>query len=145
MTFCSDSILAKVDRASMAHSLEVRVPFLDHRLIEWAFVRPDDLRAEVDSKMVLQDYLRPHVPSKVLSHPKQGFSLQVLDTFNWEAAVDRIQQGTWIQEGYWSRNWKRFIGDGVPYRTARIWNLLMLTMWADAWLGKEGGNLCVKH
>jgi asparagine synthase (glutamine-hydrolysing) len=137
MTFCSDSILAKVDRASMAHSLEVRVPFLDHRLIEWAFARPDDLKTATENKTVLRDYLRPHVPAKVLSHPKQGFSLRVLDAFDWEAAVDRIQKGTWVRNNYWSRNWKGFIGNGVPYRNGRIWNLLMLTLWADAWFERK--------
>lgn len=137
MTFCSDSILAKVDRASMAHSLEVRVPFLDHRLIEWAFPRPINAREGLESKVTLRDYVQPHVPPAVLSHPKQGFSLRVLDTFDWEAAVDRIQNGTWVRNNYWSRNWKGFIGKGVPYRNARIWNLLMLTLWADAWFNKR--------
>lgn len=137
MTFCSDSILAKVDRASMANSLEVRVPFLDHRIIEWALSQPIDAREEGEGKPTLREYIRPFVPLKVMNHPKQGFSLRVLDKFNWGEALNCIGQSIWVQEGYWSSHWERLLEMGVPYRTARIWNLLMLTQWADAWFRKE--------
>lgn len=136
MTFCTDSILAKVDRASMAHSLEVRVPFLDRRIIEWALSRPLQGREQTRSKSLLRDYLRSRVPSKVLDHPKQGFSLPVLGNFDWESAVDEIRQGIWVRKGYWSSDWERLLKPGVPYHTARIWNLLILTRWAEVWLCK---------
>jgi asparagine synthase (glutamine-hydrolysing) len=135
MTFCTDSILAKVDRASMAHSLEVRVPFLDRRLIERALVRPVETREDLESKPLLRDYLRSRVPASVLAHPKQGFSLPVLDRFDWDAAIERIGQGPWVRDGYWSGRWKHLLGRRLPYRSARIWNLLALTCWAEAWLG----------
>lgn len=138
MTFCTDSILAKVDRASMAHSLEVRVPFLDRRIIEWALPRPLEAREQVESKPVLRDYLRSRVPASVLNHQKQGFSLRVLDDFDWDVAVDHIRNGAWVRQGYWSSDWERLLEPGVPYRAARIWNLLMLTRWADFWLGQRG-------
>lgn len=138
MTFCTDSILAKVDRASMAHSLEVRVPFLDRRIIEWAFSRPVVAPEKTESKMVLRDYLRSRVPEAVLNHPKQGFSLRVLGDFDWESAVEQIRQGVWVKQGIWSSDWERLLQPGVPYRTARIWNLLMLTHWGDRWLGRGG-------
>jgi len=134
MTFCADSILAKVDRASMTHSLEVRVPFLDRRIIEWALPRSLKAGEGVESKGVLREYLRPRVPAQVLKHPKQGFSLQLLDDFDWDAAVDRIRRGLWVREGYWSSDWEHLLAPGVPYRNARIWNLLMLTQWASVWL-----------
>lgn len=134
MTFCSDSILAKVDRASMAYSLEVRVPFLDRRIIEWAISRPLDGREEKSAKPILRDYLACRVPNSVLTQPKSGFSLRVLDRFDWDAAMAHIQQGPWVQKGYWSSDWKRLLELDVPYRSARIWNLLMLTRWAEVWL-----------
>ncbi len=134
MTFCSDSILAKVDRASMSHSLEVRVPLLDHRLIEWALIRPPTPREESESKPVLRDYLRPQVPAPVLNHPKQGFSLRVLDDYNWDAALEVIRHGFWVRSGYWSADWERLLAQNVTYRSSRIWNLLTLTHWAKAWL-----------
>jgi asparagine synthase (glutamine-hydrolysing) len=134
MNFCSDSILAKVDRASMAHSLEVRVPFLDRRLIEWALSRPVERREAKESKPVLRDYLRSRAPASVLSHPKQGFSLRVLDNYDWDAAVEVVRQGFWVREGYWSSAWEQLLTLDVPYRAARIWNLLILTRWAEVWL-----------
>jgi len=134
MTFCSDSILAKVDRASMAYSLEVRVPFLDRRIVEWAISRPLTEREEKSAKPILRDYLSCRVPASVLTQPKSGFSLRVLDRFDWDAAVDQIRQGPWVQKGYWSPDWKRLLEMDVPYRSARIWNLLMLTRWAEVWL-----------
>ena len=134
MTFCSDSILAKVDRASMAHSLEVRVPFLDHRIIEWALPRPVNVREKVEGKVTLRDYVIPHVPSEVLSHPKQGFSLPILDEFNWKEALNSIRQSIWVKNGYWSSNWECLLDPDIPNSNARIWNLLMLTQWGEAWL-----------
>jgi asparagine synthase (glutamine-hydrolysing) len=135
MTFCSDSILTKVDRASMSHSLEIRVPYLDRRLIEWAFGRPENPNKEGASKQLLRDYLKTsHVPAEVLKHPKQGFSLRILDDFDWEAAVDQIRHGLWVRQGYWSSDWERLLEPEVPYRNGRIWNLLLLTRWADIWL-----------
>lgn len=136
MTFCSDSILAKVDRASMAYSLEVRVPFLDRRIIEWAFPRAVGEDEKKESKSILREYLRPHVPKEVLEHPKQGFSLRVLKDFDMESAIDDIKRGPWVKEGYWSTALKQLLEPGVPYRNARIWNLLMMTEWANVWLEK---------
>ncbi len=135
MTFCTDSILAKVDRASMAHSLEVRVPFLDRRVIEWGLSRPPDPREAEQSKVILRDYLKSRAPHEVLEHPKQGFSLRVLDDFDWDAAVDRIAVSPWVNEGYWSpTEWRKATLPGVPHRTGRIWALLMLAVWAEKWL-----------
>jgi asparagine synthase (glutamine-hydrolysing) len=134
MTFCTDSILAKVDRASMAHSLEVRVPFLDRRIVEWVLSKSFEVQDQATSKPILREYLRLRVPKAVLDHPKQGFSLRVLESFDWGAAINRIRHGAWVREGYWSSDWEHLLQPGVPYREGRIWNLLMLTRWADFWL-----------
>jgi asparagine synthase (glutamine-hydrolysing) len=138
MTFCSDSILAKVDRASMSHGLEIRVPFLDRRIIDWSLAQsfqPNELGV---SKPLLREYLRTrNIPSEILQHPKQGFSLPVLDDFNWDAAVDQVREGLWVRQGYWSSDWERLVEPGVPYREARIWNFLILTLWGDNWLGPK--------
>lgn len=134
MNFCADSILAKVDRGSMAHSLEVRIPFLDRRLIEWALTRPLRSHENKENKPVLRNYLRSRVPEVVLKHPKQGFSLRILDAFDWDEAINSIRKGPWVQQGYWASDWKELLQPGVPYVTARIWNLLILTRWAEAWL-----------
>ena len=129
MTFCTDSILAKVDRASMAHALEVRVPFLDRRIVEWGLSLPYDETKEMNSKYVLRSYLQKRVPPSVLDHPKQGFSLKVLDNYNWQTAIETIRSGPWVQGGYFNPKWEELIRPGVPFREARIWTLLMLSTW----------------
>lgn len=79
MTFCADSINPKVDRTSMAYSMEVRVPFLDKRMIEYGLSLPIKPEYEKEPKQVLRDYLNGKVPESVLIQPKQGFSAQMFD------------------------------------------------------------------
>ncbi len=75
-------ILTKVDRASMAASLEVRVPMLDHGFVEWAARLPPHLRLRGgDGKHVLKKALEPLVPHEVLYRPKQGFRVPLAEWF----------------------------------------------------------------
>lgn len=75
-SYLSDNCLPKVDRMSMACSLEARVPFLDHRLVELALGLPDDLLATwQQSKILLKAIARRHLPATVVDRPKQGFSM----------------------------------------------------------------------
>ncbi|CAN5730503.1 asparagine synthase (glutamine-hydrolyzing) [soil metagenome] len=75
-SYLPDDILAKVDRASMLHSLEVRAPFLDHRLVEFAFRLPDDLRATAAERKILTRRLAERLlPASMDLTRKQGFSL----------------------------------------------------------------------
>jgi asparagine synthase (glutamine-hydrolysing) len=134
MTFCTDSILAKVDRASMAHSLEVRVPFLDRRIIEWGLTQPMIGREELEQKPILRDYLEGSVPDDILSHPKQGFSLRVLQDFDWDGAKQMIRDSAWVKQGYW-QDVDALFDPTMPYDTGRIWNLYMLAQWSNHWLG----------
>jgi asparagine synthase (glutamine-hydrolysing) len=74
-TYLSGDILVKVDRASMAHSLEVRTPFLDHELLEWAVNLPTALKIKgATGKLVLKTALEPYLPKTLLCRPKMGFS-----------------------------------------------------------------------
>ena len=75
-TYLPDDILAKVDRASMAHSLEVRVPLLDHRFVEHAATIPPELKLRGgEGKYIFKRALRGLVPDEVLTRPKMGFSV----------------------------------------------------------------------
>ena len=70
------NLLAKVDRASMAFSLEARVPFLDHRVVEWAARLPDQAKIRGGTtKAILREAFKESVPAEVLRRPKQGFDL----------------------------------------------------------------------
>ena len=75
-------ILTKVDRTSMAHSLEVRAPFLDHEMVEWGMQLPASLKLKgKDGKWILKKALDPLVPSEILYRTKQGFATSLAQLF----------------------------------------------------------------
>jgi asparagine synthase (glutamine-hydrolysing) len=76
MTYLPNDILTKVDRASMANALEVRVPLLDHKLLEWAFgLGLNQTFAGGKGKYALKNHLAKHVPRKIFERPKMGFGV----------------------------------------------------------------------
>jgi len=74
-----DDMLTKVDRMSMAHGLEVRVPFLDYKVAEFAFSLPDNFKNDgVRNKIILKEAFKGDIPSKILDRPKKGFEVPLL-------------------------------------------------------------------
>jgi asparagine synthase (glutamine-hydrolysing) len=133
MTFCSELINPKIDRASMGHSLEVRVPFLDRRVIEWALSRPLDPMEKypTNSKPVLRQFLQSHNLHDTLKNPKQGFGLKIAKHYDQEIAIEQIGESWWVKSGFWHKDWKKIINAHVPGRLFRIWSALMLAKWAE--------------
>jgi len=81
-TYLVDDILTKVDRASMAHALEVRVPLLDHELVEWMSGLPPELKLSGgEGKHLFKAALRAHLPQELLYRPKMGFAVPLADWF----------------------------------------------------------------
>ena len=81
-TYLPGDILTKVDRASMANSLEVRVPLLDHTLVEWAARLPSSLKLRGrEGKYVFKAALEPYVGRNILYRPKQGFAVPLAEWF----------------------------------------------------------------
>jgi asparagine synthase (glutamine-hydrolysing) len=81
-TYLPGDILTKVDRASMANSLEVRVPLLDHTLVEWAAQLPSSLKLRGrEGKYIFKAALEPHVGKEILYRPKQGFAVPLAAWF----------------------------------------------------------------
>jgi len=81
-TYLPGDILTKVDRAAMAHSLEVRVPLLDHQFVEWVSTLPSDLKLHGgEGKYILKKALEPYLPNDIMYRPKKGFSIPVAAWF----------------------------------------------------------------
>jgi asparagine synthase (glutamine-hydrolysing) len=136
MTFCAELINPKIDRASMGHSLEVRVPFLDRRVIEWALSRPLDPmeKCTAASKPILREFLRSHHLNEPLNNPKQGFSLKIGNRYDQDAALEQIGESWWVKSGFWHRDWRKIVDANISGRFFRIWSALMLTKWAEKWM-----------
>jgi asparagine synthase (glutamine-hydrolysing) len=78
-----EDMLVKVDRMSMAHSLEVRSPFLDHRLVEFAASLPPSMKLRGwETKAILRDVVRRYLPAATLRKRKQGFSVPLREWFS---------------------------------------------------------------
>lgn len=132
-TYLSGDILVKVDRASMANSLEVRVPILDHELIEWAAGLPLALKLRGgEGKYVFKKALEPLVPHELLYRPKMGFSIPLARWFRGPLR-DRLRQAlsssTLADAGIFDLDYLRTLVDqhqaGTRDHSAPLWALLM--------------------
>lgn len=81
-TYLPGDILTKVDRASMAHALEVRVPFLDHKFVEWVSSLPPEFKLKgKEGKYILKKSMEPYLSQNILYRPKMGFSIPLSSWF----------------------------------------------------------------
>lgn len=139
--FLGDDVLTKVDRASMAVSLECREPFLDHRLVEFAFSLPMEfLYARGQHKRILKHILRRWIGEPILAAPKRGFVIPLYDWLRgpWKPLVDeyltadRIRSVGVLDEKSVAaevRQFYRYEGG----RAERIMLMLNFQMWAERW------------
>jgi asparagine synthase (glutamine-hydrolysing) len=133
-TYLPGDILTKVDRASMAHSLEVRVPLLDHRLVEWASSLSPDLKLRGSTgKYVFKKMLEPELPHDVLYSAKMGFAVPLAAWFRGPLKVrlrDALLNGAVSQAGYFeARALERLFRQHVAGQrdnSVVLWSLLML-------------------
>ncbi len=133
--FLPDDILAKVDRASMHHSLEVRVPLLDHRLVEEALKLPvAQLLVAGQGKLVLRQHAANRLPSAILERPKRGFSLPKEGRADFAAAcAQRLEAGQLRQRGWLPpallAGWRAQASGRTPNK---LWALVTLDLWLEA-------------
>jgi len=132
-SYLPGDILVKVDRASMAHSLEVRVPMLDHHFIEWAATLAPDLRyRHGEGKYVLKRAMEPYLPKELLYRPKMGFAVPIHDWFR-RQLKQRVRQelleGRLSATGIFAPEYLRTLLDehqtGRRDHSAPLWSLLM--------------------
>ena len=81
-TYLSENCLAKTDRASMAHSLEVRVPMLDNEVLDTVLRLPSEVHFDPAGKSILRALAARHLPEQVWNRPKHGFSVPLQNNFN---------------------------------------------------------------
>jgi asparagine synthase (glutamine-hydrolysing) len=139
--YLPDDILYKCDRMSMAHSLEVRPPFLDHRIVEFAARLPEELKIHGSSlKFVLRELMRDKLPSSVLTRKKEGFDIpahgwfrSILKPLLLDTITEHAVTGTGILE--WSA--MQAIVNAHLERRANygyhLWGLLTLFLWIKRW------------
>jgi hypothetical protein len=75
------TLLGRLDRTSMAHSLEARVPLLSHKFVDWSLTMPVDMKARGPGKYALREAVRPWLPEGALERPKQGFQMPLKEWF----------------------------------------------------------------
>jgi asparagine synthase (glutamine-hydrolysing) len=140
MTFSTDSCLFKVDRASMFHSLEVRVPFLDRRIIEWALsspISPEEQQLKT-SKPLLRRYVDRAGLSHVLNQPKSGFSMKGSELNSVSQDMIREVNDSWlVQSGFLDDSWQGVITGKHKIAPHQLWPLHYLAQWVSRRMGKS--------
>jgi len=139
--YLPDDILCKVDRMSMAHSLEVRPPFLDHRICEFALSLPDELKVRGSQlKFVLRELMKDKLPISIVRRKKVGFDIPAHD---WLRGVlkplllDTITEDAVNRTGFLRWNGvQSLIRDHLERRVNcgyHLWGLMMLLLWMKKW------------
>ncbi len=141
-SYLPDNILVKVDRMSMAVSLETRVPFLDPRLVELAFRIPGDLKLSGGrTKRLLKRVAERHLPRELVHRPKQGFSIPIK---NWLGAEFRpllreLLDPRDLTAGgiFQAKTVERWVDEhlaGVANHSHALWGLVVFEAWRRMWL-----------
>jgi asparagine synthase (glutamine-hydrolysing) len=137
-TYLVGDILTKVDRASMAHALEVRVPILDHELVEWVSSLPPGLKLRGrEGKHMFKKALEPYLPNEILYRPKMGFSVPLASWFRGplrQRVRDAVLGPVLADTGMFNRAYLEHLVDhhqsGVRDYSASLWSLLMFETFA---------------
>jgi asparagine synthase (glutamine-hydrolysing) len=139
--YIADDILVKMDRASMAASLEARAPLLDHRVVEFAFGLPYRCKQRDGvGKWLLRELLYRHVPRALVDRPKQGFAVPVgawlkgplrdwaenllsVESLNCHGVLNpKAIRARWAEHTSGTHDWERL-----------LWNVIMLQAWLQRW------------
>ncbi len=138
--YLPDDILVKVDRAAMANSLETRVPFLNHKVVEFAFSLPNEYKIRDGiSKWPLRQVLYKHVPQALIERPKRGFGVPLNKWLRGELkdwAHNLLDPVKLKQQGYFNvalvqQKWLAHLA-GKENNGYYLWDVLMFQQWLEA-------------
>ena len=139
-TYLPGDILTKVDRTSMAVSLEARVPLLDNDLIDFALSVPGHLRVtKGESKRLFRRAIRGIVPDSVLTRPKRGFGIPLAGWFRGPLRhrIDALRQPSAAIDSYVERSAvERLVREHAVGRrdhSVMLWRLIVLEYWLASW------------
>lgn len=143
-TYLVGDILTKVDRASMAHALEVRVPLLDHPLVEWISGLPPTWKLHgSNSKYLFKQALRAYLPDSILDRPKMGFAVPLASWFRGplrERLRAAVLGPVLAESGFFDTSFLRQLLDqhqsGRRDHSAPLWSLLMFEAFYRRLLGR---------
>jgi asparagine synthase (glutamine-hydrolysing) len=139
--FLPDDILTKVDRISMAHAVEVRPPFLDHRIVEFAASLPADLRIRGSrQKVILKELMRGKLPPSILLRKKVGFDIPAHEWLRGplrELLRDTVAGAAAEHSGFFRFDRIQMLIEAHQQRRANLgyhlWGLLTLLLWMKRW------------
>lgn len=136
-TYLQNTLLRDTDQMSMAHSLEVRVPFLDHELVSYILGIRDGIKFPFTPKKLLTDSLGDLIPHEIILRPKMGF------VFPWEKwmknelkefcseRIYSLAQREYFQKGKVALHWENFLKGDKRITWSRIWYLIVLEDWIN--------------
>ncbi len=147
-TYLPEDVLTKVDRMSMAHSIESRVPLLDNEVVQFAFTLPAAFKIKDGrQKHILKEVAATLLPREILDRPKQGFGVPLGVWFRGhltELFADTLLAPRTLERGYFEARFiRRIVAEhlsGVRDHTFRLWQLVVFERWHRSYLDESPGK-----